>query len=149
VDRAAVLLGVLAVTAALALWWRGREGRVRHTSGTSARAAAAPPVAVEAPVTLLELTAPGCAPCAQAKAVLESVASQRTAVAVRTLDVADAEDLVHAHRVLRAPTTLVLDAAGEVRAVVGGVPRREDLEAAVDRLLDAHHQRLRRPAPVQ
>jgi thiol-disulfide isomerase/thioredoxin len=133
VDRVVLLVAVVAATAAVAAWWRAREGRVRARRPAPSAAATGPPSG--APLTLLELTAPSCAPCARAKLVLDAVAADRPAVEVRTVDIADALDLARAHRVLRAPTTLLVDGRGQVRAVVGGVPRREELEATVDALL--------------
>jgi thioredoxin-like negative regulator of GroEL len=126
-----VVVLVLGATALVALWWRSLDGRVLAADG-----AAFPREALGAdPGTtlLVEFTAPGCAPCAQAKQVLDSVAARRDDVALVVADVGEHLDLARQHGILRAPTTLVVDPGGRVRHRIGGVPAAEDVE----RLLDA------------
>ncbi len=127
---------VLAVTALFALWWRAREGRVRNVDERFTRAeldaVGAPPDAW----TLLEISAPHCAPCVDARQVLDEVAAQRSDVVVRVADVDEQLELVRTHRVLRAPTVFVLEPLGAVRARVSGVPDVGELAAVLDSTLD-------------
>jgi thiol-disulfide isomerase/thioredoxin len=125
-----VLLAVLAVTALLAAWWRARDGRVRDGDGDRFDRAA---VGAPAGTTLLvEFTAPGCAPCERAKGVLSAAAIERPDVLLVTVDVGEHLDLARAHGILRAPTTLVIDAADRVRHRISGVPAAGDLDALLD-----------------
>jgi thiol-disulfide isomerase/thioredoxin len=130
----AVLAAVLAATAAAWWWWRRRDGAVR--SGTPGEhLSAADRAAVGAPtdaIVLLQFTAPGCTSCGAAQAVLSEVAARRPDVAVATADVGQHLDLARTHRVLRAPTTLVVDRQGVVRHRVTGVPAAGALAAVVD-----------------
>ena len=174
-----VLAAVLGVTAAVALWWRARDGRVRsctrsrrplrrrpagsssagppgrplwrRPAGSSAgplwrprrrpraateRFARAELDAVGAPPgawTLLEFVAPNCSPCAAARRVLESVAAERADVVVRAAGIDEHLDLVRSHRVLRAPTTFVLDPVGAVRGRASGVPDAGQLAEVIQR----------------
>lgn len=124
------LLVVLALTAAGALWWRALQGRVTRASGGrfGREAVGAPPG-----VTLVvEFTAPGCAPCGQAEQVLAAAVEGRHDVVLVTADVGQHLDLVRAHGILRAPTTLVVDDQDRVRHRISGVPVPGDVEALLD-----------------
>lgn len=148
-DRLLVLLIVLAATAFVAAWWRARDGRVigvpRAEEGSRwdvlPREAAdiAAVVPGETALVLVEFTAPDCVPCAQTKAVLDRAAAGREEVSVVALDVADALDLARAHRILRAPTTLLISAEGHLLGRVAGVPRADELSALLDGARQTQH----------
>jgi thiol-disulfide isomerase/thioredoxin len=124
------LLVVLAVTGASALWLRSRQGRVTTEAGAAFDRAA---LGVPAGTTLLlEFTAPGCASCGHAARVLGAVAAARPAVEHVTADVGAHLDLARAHAILRAPTTLLIDADDRVRHRIGGVPDPADVAALLD-----------------
>lgn len=154
-ERALVLLAVVALTAAVTAWWRARDGRVRVLApAPTPRAADGPTedhpwdglpaeaadvvaaIGLETPFALVEFTAPDCAPCAAAKLVLDEAVAARPAVTVAQLDVAEALDLARAHRVMRAPTTLLVSADGHLLGRVSGVPRRDELEDLLDATAD-------------
>jgi thioredoxin-like negative regulator of GroEL len=125
-----VLLSVLALTAAVALWHRSREGRVSGVAGeTLDRARLGAPTGV---TLLVQFTAPTCASCGATKDVLDAVAGNRADVLVVTADVGDHLDLARAHGIMRAPTTLVVDEADQVRHRISGVPSSSDLAALLD-----------------
>jgi thioredoxin-like negative regulator of GroEL len=125
-----VLVAVLALTAAVALWHRSRQGRVSVVAGDRFdRARLEAPAGVS---LLVEFTAPGCAPCVQARAILEGVVAEREDVALVLADVGEQLDLARAHGVMRAPTTLVVDAADRVRHRISGVPSSGDVHALLD-----------------
>jgi thiol-disulfide isomerase/thioredoxin len=124
------LLVVLAATAAAALWWRSRQGRVtQQGGGTFGRGAIGAPAGG---VLLVEFTAPGCVPCGQAREVLQAVAAEREDVAVVLVDVGEHLDLARTHGVLRAPTTLLVDAGDRVRHRISGVPAAADVAELLD-----------------
>ena len=136
-ERLIALAVVLLVTAAVAAWWRARDGRVTAapSAALSDRAPAADVVAAVSPATplvLVEFTAPNCVPCATTKQILDGIAADRDEVSVASLDVADALDLARTHRVLRAPTTLVVTSEGHLLGRVSGIPRDGELEALLD-----------------
>lgn len=128
-----VLGAVVAATAALAWWWRSRDGRIRQ--GRGPRLAAADLAALGAPpgvTVLVEFTAPGCRPCVAAREVLRRAAAERGDVSVVLADVGAHLDLARSHGVLRAPTTLVVDPDGRVRHRITGVPDAADVADLLD-----------------
>ena len=140
-DRVLTLLLVLAVAAALTAWWRSRDGRVTTTPpDTDGRpgigsAAAADIVAAIRPITaltLVEFTAPACAPCTRARAVLDQAAAGRDDVSVVAIDVGKALELARSHRIMRAPTTLLIDRSGHLLGRIAGVPRPDELAGLLD-----------------
>ncbi len=161
-ERILVLLLVVGATALLAAWWRARDGRVvslvdatdapgdtspargaapaAHADPADQRWSALPTeaadivaaVAPTTPLTLVEFTAPDCQPCRATHSLLREAAAERDEVGVVTVDVADALDLARAHRIMRAPTTLLVTHQGHLLGRVSGVPRRAELDALLD-----------------
>lgn len=128
-----LLAAVVGGAAVLAACWRTRDGRLRDVDEALSVAELALVGADPTRPLLLELTAPGCAPCAVARRVLDDVAAG-TPVAVVAVDVGDVPDLARAHRVLRAPTVLAVAPGGRVRARVSGVPDAGELRAVLREL---------------
>ena len=109
---AAVL--VLATVAAFAL--RRRDGRLRGTrQQTLTMAELGQPLGTRA--TLLQFSSSFCAPCRAARQLLA--------------DVADRLDLVRRLDVRRTPTVFVLGPLGQITRRASGLPRRDDVLAAV------------------
>jgi len=136
---ALTLSGLVVLATALGLVWRSRQGRVRHTDGrTTVRAADVPGVRRFARgATLLQFSTEVCAPCAATRTVLGDVAHSRSGVAHIDLDVTHRPDLASRFHVMQTPTTLILDGRGVVRARIGGAPRRDTVQAELDRILTA------------
>jgi hypothetical protein len=124
----AVLAGVVALVGALSWWWRARDGHVRRAHGHVVEGLRAELGASPGGWLLLLFTAPACSPCALARRVLDDLAAGRADVQVAAVDVGDRLDLARAHHVLRAPTVLVIDEAGDVVARVSGVPQVDELD---------------------
>ncbi len=140
VTGALVVVGVLAVASVLGIVRARRDGRVRRAAspatdqaGTAALAALGVPG--RAPVTLVQFSTVVCAPCVAARRVCVELAGSHDGVAHLEVDAEAHLDAVRALEVWRAPTVLVVDAAGVVRHRVSGVPRAEELRAAIDELL--------------
>ena len=109
---AAVL--VLATVAAFAL--RRRDGRLKGTrEQTLTMAELGQPLGTRA--TLLQFSSSFCAPCRAARQLLA--------------DVADRLDLVRRLDVRRTPTVFVLGPQGQITRRASGLPRRDDVLAAV------------------
>ncbi|MCA1711636.1 MAG: thioredoxin family protein [Actinobacteria bacterium] len=125
-----VLIAVLAVTTAFGLLWRARQGRVRDSDGRiDVRRELGEQPGERA--TLLQFSSAFCSPCRATKRLLADVAT--TVPGVRHVEV-DAEshlELVRRLNVLKTPTTLVLDAGGNIRQRAAGVPRKEQVLAAL------------------
>lgn len=134
-----VVLGLVAVSTALGLLWRHRQGRISHPNAqVVVRAADVPGVKRLAKgATLLQFSTEVCAPCAVTRTVLGDIAATRPGVSHVDLDVTHRPDLASQFRIMQTPTTLILDGKGVVRARIGGAPRRDDLQAELDRILTA------------
>ena len=123
---AAVL--VLATVAAFAL--RRRDGRLKGTpEQTLTMAELGQPLGTRA--TLLQFSSSFCAPCRAARQLLADVAARDTGVTHVEIDVADRLDLVRRLDVRRTPTVFVLGPQGQITRRASGLPRREDVLAAV------------------
>jgi len=128
---AAVL--VLATVGGLAL--RRRDGRLslarRSAAGNQSLTGAELGQPLGSRATLLQFSSSFCAPCRAARQLLADVAARDTGVTYVEIDVADRLDLVRLLDVRRTPTVFVLGPQGQVTRRASGLPRREDVVAAV------------------
>lgn len=81
--------------------------------------------------TLLQFSSAFCAPCRATRQTLRSVAKIVPGVVHVELDAEHHLDLVNRLNVMRTPTTLVLNAAGQVVTRASGAPRKEAVLAAL------------------
>ena len=139
---------VLLAASAFGLWrrrtdgvMRSREPRAAAAGGAGQQAEALTGPALGGPLgqraTLVQFSSAFCAPCRATRVVLAKVAEDVDGVAHYDLDAESNLELVRALGILRTPTTLVLDPAGRETARAGGVPRREQVLAAVGAAADA------------
>jgi thiol-disulfide isomerase/thioredoxin len=128
---AAVL--VLAIVGGLTL--RHRDGRLVLSPRSAARhrllTGAELGQQLGSRATLLQFSSSFCAPCRAARQLLADVAARDTGVTHVEIDVADRLDLVRLLDVRRTPTVFVLGPQGQVTRRASGLPRREDVMAAV------------------
>ncbi|HEU5428529.1 MAG TPA: thioredoxin family protein [Actinocrinis sp.] len=82
--------------------------------------------------TLLQFSSAFCQPCRATKVILADVAARVDGVEHIEIDAEAHLDLVREIGILRTPTTLVLDATGRITARASGVPRKEQVLAALD-----------------
>lgn len=142
-----VLVVVLIVTGAFALFRHRRDGRVRAAGPVAptppvgdAPAPAEPAVLTAADIgsglgeaaTLVQVSSAFCAPCRAARVLLTRVADGRDDVAYVDVDAESHLDLVRRLGILRTPTVLVLDRDGAVVGRASGVPRVTEIEAVLD-----------------
>lgn len=135
-----VLLAALAATAVVALLLRRRDGRFAATGVPEAHAPADERERVDAAdldaplgerATLVQFSSSFCSPCRATRVLLADVVRSVPGVAHVEVDAESNLDLVRRHRVLRTPTVLVLGPDGEVVQRASGVPRREQVLAAL------------------
>ena len=123
---AAVL--VLASVAAFVL--RQRDGQLKGTRQQPlTMAELGQPLGTRA--TLLQFSSSFCARCRAARQLLADVAVRDAGVAHVEIDVADRLDLVRLLDVRRTPTVFVLGPQGQITRRASGLPRRDDVLAAV------------------
>lgn len=125
-----VLIGTLVLATVAGLVLKARNGRVRESvvSGLpeDIRAMVRP-----AGVTLVQLSTTFCAPCRHTRVLLSDLAERTEGLHHAELDLTDRPDLARELSVLRTPTTLAVDGRGTEILRVGGVPRRDQLLAAL------------------
>ena len=136
-----VALLVLLAASAFGLWRRRTDGVMRGTeprraegaASSSAEGLAGPALGgpLGARATLVQFSSAFCAPCRTTRVVLARIADEVDGVAHYDLDAESHLELVRALDIRRTPTTLVLDAGGRETARAGGVPRRDQVLAAL------------------
>lgn len=133
-----ILLVVLLAAGALGVWWRQRAGRARPERagrpaiGPSLRAELGVPAGA---VTLLQFSTAFCQPCRATRRILGRVAAETAGVHHIDIDAESHLGAVRALRIVRTPTTLLVDAGGRIRNRVVGQPKAADVLAALAPLL--------------
>ena len=84
--------------------------------------------------TLLQFSSAFCAPCRATRRVLGEVAGLVPGVTHVEVDAEQHLDIVRSLKVLRTPTTLILDAAGREVSRASGLPQRDQVLAALGRV---------------
>ena len=132
---------VLVAATAYGLWHRSTDGRMRGNDlAAEARPVLGPAELGEAlgeRATLVQFSSAFCQPCRAAKVILASVAASAEGVHHIEIDAESHLDLVREVGIMRTPTTLILDAEGRITARATGVPRKDQVLAAIGRTLPA------------
>jgi thiol-disulfide isomerase/thioredoxin len=132
---AIVVAAVLALATVAGLVFRRRDGRFATASRPAAADQALSGAELGQPLgsraTLLQFSSSFCAPCRAARQLLADVAARDAGVTHMEIDVADRLDLVRRLDIRRTPTVFVLGPQGQVTRRASGLPRREDVVAAV------------------
>lgn len=133
----------LLVASVFALWWRARSGRVTSvTGGDSSPQVNRLADLAEGRITLIQFSAEVCSQCAATRRLLTKVSGQYDEVSHVEVDVTQELDAVRELDIRRTPTTFVVTGDGAIAFRVSGVPREDELTAAITGLLsterDAH-----------
>ncbi|GAC1445738.1 MAG: hypothetical protein NVSMB55_28280 [Mycobacteriales bacterium] len=130
-----VLIAVLAVTSVIGLIWSRRQGRLRKVVGGDSLLPLLATLGEQAGdrATLLQFSSSVCAPCRAARQLLSAVAASEPGVRHVEVDAEGHLDVVRQLNILKTPTILVLDPRGHVVLRAAGLPRREDIHAALGR----------------
>lgn len=139
-----VLVGTLVVAGVVGLALRRRDGRVRMGPTAAPSVSSVPPalpadvLALLAPagVTLVQLSTTFCAPCRHTRVLLSDLAARTEGLHHVELDLTERPDLARELSVLRTPTTLAISGSGAELLRVGGVPKRDELLAALREHMD-------------
>lgn len=139
------LVGTLLAATVIGLALRARAGRVRAgrtgtgrtgtAGGTGDRAAGWERWGVAAGaadrVLLLQLSTPVCSPCRRTAEVLTELAERTAGLRHVEIDIAERPEPAVALSVMRTPTVVAFDRGGRELLRVSGVPRTDELMAAL------------------
>ena len=81
--------------------------------------------------TLVQFSSAVCAPCRATRVLLADIASRTPGVVTIEIDAEERLELARRLNILRTPTVLVLDAEGRVTRRASGLPRRDQVMAAL------------------
>lgn len=135
-----VVVTLLVAGTAFGLWRRRVDGRLHAAHRAGASVAEETLTAAEigadlgATATLLQFSSAFCQPCRATRALLTQIADSTPGVVTIDIDAEHHLDLVRRLHVMRTPTVLVLDAAGVIQTRASGLPRKDELVAAIEAL---------------
>lgn len=122
---------LLIATVVVGIVWRLRDGRRRRASGSVDVSRLG---LLRGRAALVLFSTETCSRCPQVRRMLHALASERGAIDVHDVDLTHRPDLAAENRVLSTPTALLVDANARIVARFVGVPRRDDISAALDEL---------------
>ena len=141
-DAFTVVLVVVALSTAFGLWRRMSDGKIKNIQAPPARPQAqherltasdiGAPLGERA--TFVQFSSAFCQPCRATKLLLENVTHDLADVSHIEIDAESNLELVRRLDILRTPTVVVLDAAGNIRGKASGVPRRDHIMKTLDSL---------------
>lgn len=82
--------------------------------------------------TLVQFSSAFCAPCRATRVLLADIAAKVPGVVTIEIDAEERLELTRKLNILRTPTVLVLDAEGRVTRRASGLPRRDQVLAALE-----------------
>ena len=128
------LLAAVALTVAVAWALKARNGRFsEQPPRPDAEKVTAADIGIDLGerATLVQFSSAFCSPCRATRLLLNDIAAQVEGVVTVDIDAEENLDLVRRFGIMRTPTVLVLDADGTVSTRASGLPRREQVLAAL------------------
>src|SRR5215212_2431407 len=128
------LLAAILLTVAVAWVLNVRNGRFTDRSAASEAELLTPSdigVELGERATLVQFSSAFCTPCRATRVVLHDVATKVDGVVTVDIDAEEHLDMVRRFGIMRTPTVLVLDAEGAISTRASGLPRREQVLAAL------------------
>lgn len=125
-----LVLALIALTAAVGLWLKAKQTRVKHVTDDAKSQVAITPQqlasdAVDLPrfgvrATVVQFSSEQCSRCPSTARVLSSEAIQHEGLEYIEIDITRRDELVRDFKLMRTPTVLLLDGEGQVRSRVSG-----------------------------
>jgi len=137
----AVLGGLIAISTVVGLVLRSGEGRLKKADGLTRvdRYELGPSVHFGPNATLLQFSTEFCTKCPATRTFLASVADKNTGVAHIDVDITNRQDLAQKFNIMQTPTTFILDDSGAIAGRIGGAPRPEAVNTALEIALRRDH----------
>lgn len=131
-----VLLGALAATVVLAWAMSKKNGDFKERNVAETLSAGDLGKELGERATLVQFSSAFCAPCRATRVLLTDIAGKVDGVVAVDVDAESQLDLVRRLNIMRTPTVLVLNRAGAVIQRASGLPRRENVIAALGEAID-------------
>lgn len=128
------LLAALVLTVAVAWAFKARNGRFsEQLPRPDAEVLTAKDIGIELGerATLVQFSSAFCSPCRATRVLLNDIAAKVDGVVTVDIDAEEHLELVRRFGIMRTPTVLVLAADGAVSTRASGLPRREQVLAAL------------------
>ena len=136
-----VLAALVAVSTAIGLFARAREGRVVTQDGLTRLAAVdlGDDVVYGEFATIVQFSTEFCTKCPATRVLLTRIAGETSGVVHVDVDVTHRQDLTQRFNIMQTPTTLVLDDSGAIATRIGGAPKPEAVKTALGIALRRDH----------
>lgn len=131
-----VLLAALAATVVLAWAMSKKNGSFKKRDAAETLSAEDIGMDLGERATLVQFSSAFCAPCRATRVLLTDIATKVEGVVAVDVDAESQLDLVRRLNIMRTPTVLVLDKTGTVVQRASGLPRRENVIAALGEAID-------------
>lgn len=126
-----VLLGALAATVVLAWALSKKNGSFAERDAAEVLSAEDIGMELGDRATLVQFSSAFCAPCRATRVLLTDITGKVDGVVAVDVDAESQLDLVRRLNIMRTPTVLVLDKSGAVVQRASGLPKREQVIAAL------------------
>ena len=128
------LLAAVVVTVAVAAIVKARNGRFAEQPPRVDAQVLSPAdigTGLGERATLVQFSSAFCSPCRATRVLLNDIAAKVDGVVAVDIDAEEHLEMVRRFGIMRTPTVLVLDADGAVSTRASGLPRREQVLAAL------------------
>ena len=128
------LLAAVVVTVAVAAIVKARNGRFTEQPPRVDAQVLSPAdigTGLGERATLVQFSTAFCSPCRATRVLLNDIAAKVDGVVAVDIDAEEHLEMVRRFGIMRTPTVLVLDADGVVSTRASGLPRREQVLAAL------------------
>jgi len=132
VNGIVVLVVAVVLTTVLALAFSAKNGRFSSRDDAERLGAEELGSSLGERATLVQFSSAFCAPCRATRVLLTDIAAKTPGVVTIEIDAEERLELTRKLNILRTPTVLVLDSKGRVTRRASGLPRRDQVLAALD-----------------
>lgn len=133
-----VLIAALVVAAVVAVATQWKNGRFAQVADARERLTSEQiGASLGERATMVQFSSAFCSPCRATRILLTDIAAKVPGVATVDIDAEAHLQLVRDLDIMRTPTVLILDASGAVMTRASGLPRRDQVLAALDRAMSA------------
>jgi thiol-disulfide isomerase/thioredoxin len=131
-DSLFALILLVAASTALGVFWKLRQGRVRHDVQSEIPMSL---LDADASLTLLQFSGEYCSYCPLMRSHLTKAAAANPGVSHSELDIAEHHELTAKLHILQTPTTLLVSPMGRVLARIAGVAQPTKIQIEIEAAL--------------